>query len=248
MSTISVVIPTYNAERTILETIESVLKQTFQDFELIVIDDGSTDQTVRLLQTVEDHRLQVFSYPNSGAAIARNRGIAHSTGEYISFIDSDDLWTPDKLEFQFSALQKNPHAGLAYSWTCNMTATADQFFPTPKFLYQGDVYPHLLVVNFLCCGSNCLIRRSAIEAVGEFDSTLKAAEDWDYWLRLAAHTKFVVVPKYQIFYRLSSESLSSNAETLEYYSRVVLDRVFQTVPPELQGLKNRSLSIRLVAK
>ena len=121
--TVSVVIPAYNPERTILETVESVLHQTFSDFELIVINDGSTDRTLDLLQTVQDSRLKIFSYSNGGLALARNRGISHAQGAYISFIDADDLWTIDKLELQLEALKQHPDMGVAYSWTCNMTAS-----------------------------------------------------------------------------------------------------------------------------
>ncbi len=117
MPKISIITPAYNAERTILETIESVQNQTFSNFELIVINDGSKDRTLDLLQTIKDERLKIFSYENGGVAIARNRGLSHATGDFIAFIDADDLWTPDKLELQLAALQKHPEAGVAYSWT-----------------------------------------------------------------------------------------------------------------------------------
>ena len=103
---VSVVVPTYNAAETLLETIESVRRQTLSAIELIVIDDGSTDDTSRLLGTVHDPRLQVFSYPNAGIAAARNRGLERARGEFVSFIDADDLWTADKLELQLEALRR----------------------------------------------------------------------------------------------------------------------------------------------
>ena len=117
MSTISVVIPAYNAAKTISETIDSVRRQTFTDFELIVINDGSSDHTAELVNAVADDRLQLFSYENGGLPVARNRGIDRASGEFIAFLDADDLWTPDKLELQLEALQKHPEAGVAYSWT-----------------------------------------------------------------------------------------------------------------------------------
>jgi len=117
MPVISVIIPAYNAEKTILETIQSLQKQTFTDFEIIVINDGSTDGTVELLNAIEDSRVKVFSYENGGLPVARNRGIDRATGEYITFVDADDLWTPDKLELQLTALRQHPEAGIAYSWT-----------------------------------------------------------------------------------------------------------------------------------
>src|SRR5574338_867068 len=117
MPTISVILPVYNGEKTIQETIESVLQQTFEDFELIIINDGSQDATLHQVSTLSDARIKVFSYPNAGVSASRNRGIAQAEGEYIAFIDADDLWTPDKLGAQFKTLQTNPQVAVAYSWT-----------------------------------------------------------------------------------------------------------------------------------
>jgi GT2 family glycosyltransferase len=242
MPTISVVVPAYNAERTILETISSVLQQTYTDFELIVIDDGSTDQTIKLLETIFDPRLKVFSYSNGGLPVARNRGIARASGDYIAFLDADDLWTSDKLEFQLAALQGHPEAGLAYSWTCNMSQAGDAFYPGHCATYSGNVYKHLLLGNFLASGSNCLVRREAIATAGEFDPALKSYEDWDYWLRLAARWSFVVVPKYQVLYRQSAGAMSSKIDVMAQYSQIVIERAFNSAPPELQALKKQTLA------
>lgn len=242
MSTISVIIPAYNAERTILQTLESVQQQTFADFEMIVINDGSSDRTLDLLEQVSDPRLQVFSYSNGGLPTARNRGIAHATGEYITFLDADDLWTPDKLELQLAALQQHPQAGLAYSWTHYMDEQGESFHGCQPIYFTGNVYPQLLVGNFLDSGSNPLICRQAIATAGEFDPTLKSCEDWDYWLRIAAKWQFVVVPKAQIFYRRTAGAMSSKIEVMEKYHLIVIDRAFQAAPAQLQHLKPKSLA------
>jgi len=242
MSTISIIVPAYNAEQTLLETIASVLQQTFSEFELIVINDGSTDQTLKLLSTVEDPRLKVFSYPNGGLPVARNRGISHAAGEFIAFLDADDLWTPDKLELQLAALQKCPEAGVAYSWTCNMDEKGKSFHAGESVFFEGNVYPQLLLINFIANGSNILIRREAIESVGEFDPTLASCEDWEFYLRLAARWTFVVVPKVQILYRQSSGAMSSKIEVMEKYSLIVIERAFQSASPELQSLKKQSIA------
>jgi len=242
MPTISVVVPAYNGERTILETIKSIQQQTFSDFELIVINDGSTDRTLEPLATVEDPRLKVFSYENGGLPVARNRGIARSTGEFITFIDADDLWTPDKLELQLAALQQHPEAGVAYSWTLVMDEKGEGFYPGKSVSFEGNVYPQLLLSNFIASGSNVMLRREAITSVGEFDPTLRSCEDWDYWLRVAALWSFVVVPKYQILYRQSSGAMSSKVEVMEKNLLIVHERAFQAAPPELQFLKNHGLA------
>lgn len=242
MPTISVIIPAFNAEQTILATIKSVQQQTFSDFELIVINDGSTDQTLDLLKTIEEPRLKIFSHDNAGLPVARNRGIAHATGEFITFIDADDLWTPDKLELQLIALKKQPKAGVAYSWTNFLDEDGEFFHEGDPIWFEGDVYAHLLVWNFIASGSNPLIRREAIESIGEFDPTLRSCEDWDFWLRLAARWQFVVVPKPQILYRLSSGTMSSKIKVMEEAHLTVIERAFQSIPTELKPLKSQILA------
>ncbi|WRH68471.1 MAG: glycosyltransferase family A protein [Planktothrix sp. GU0601_MAG3] len=149
MAIISVVIPAYNAENTIQETINSVLNQTFEDFEIIVINDGSTDSTLNIVSGINAPRIKIFSYPNSGAAVSRNRGFAVATGEYIALLDADDLWTPNKLESQYQALQTNPQAAVAYSWTDYIDQSGTFLLSGTHQTFNGDVYPQLLVHNFL---------------------------------------------------------------------------------------------------
>lgn len=243
MPTISVIIPAYNAEQTILETIKSVRQQTFTDLEIIVLDDGSTDKTLELLQNVEDNRLKIFSYENSGVSVARNRGITHATGEFISFIDADDLWTSDKLELQLAALQQNLEAGVAYSWSTSFIDGREKtaFLHAPVF-FEGYIYDKLLVNNILSNGSNILVRRQAIESVGKFNPTLKYGEDWEFYVRLAAKWHFVLVPKHQILYRQSSTTTTSKVEILEREALKVIEKLFQAAPPKYQFLKNQSMA------
>lgn len=243
MPQISVIVPVFNAEQTILKTIESVQQQTFHDLEIIVIDDGSKDRTLELLHNIIDERLKVFSYQNGGVAVARNRGISHATGEFIAFLDHDDLWTPDKLELQLAALQQHPEAGVAYSWTCFMYQKADSysFHPCAPTRFEGDVYTKMLVSDFVRSGSNTLVRRQAMESTGEFDPSCAACGDWDYWLRLSANWSFVLVPKYQILYRQSTEAMSSQVETMKETAFRALEKAYQAAPPEFQYLKKHTL-------
>jgi glycosyltransferase involved in cell wall biosynthesis len=234
MPLVSVIIPAYNAERTILETIASVQQQTFSDFEIIVINDGSTDRTLEKVSSIVDS--------NGGLSVARNRGIEQATGDFIAFLDADDLWKPDKLELQLSALQNNLAAGVAYSWTCFIDENGNVLFPHEPVVFEGNVYPQLLLGNFLGSGSVPLIRRQAIESVGQFNPLLKSAEDWDYYLRLAARWPFVLIPKFQVLYRRSSGSLSSKIEPMTEYLLKVHEQAFCSAPSELQYLKNQSLA------
>jgi glycosyltransferase involved in cell wall biosynthesis len=223
---VSVVVPAYNSEDTVLETIHSIRRQTFPDFEIIVIDDGSTDNTLARLRTVRDSRLRVLSYPNGGLAVARNRGIEKSLGEFISFIDADDLWTPDKLELQLQALRRHTNAAIAYSWTAFVDQKARFLFAKEGLRLEGDVYPELLLHCFIASGSNILVRRSCAVAVGGFDTAIVAAQDWDFCLRVAARWPFAVVPRYQILYRISEGAMSANAERAERGCLLVCDKAF----------------------
>lgn len=242
MPKISVVIPVYNGAKTIRETLESVLNQTFSDFELIVIDDGSSDSTVNIVNQIQDSRLKVFSYSNAGTAMSRNRGIYQSTGEYISFIDADDLWTADKLEAQLKALENNPQTAVAYSWTNCIDESSKFLRRGGHTTANGDVYAQLLVVNFLANGSNPLIRKQALKEVGEFDKSLVGTEDWDMWLRLAARFHFVAVPTPQILYRQIPDSVSSNVARQEKEVLKAINLAFSRAPESLGYLKKYALA------
>ncbi|MUG99150.1 glycosyltransferase [Scytonema sp. UIC 10036] len=244
MSVISVVIPAYNAERTIWETIDSVLKQSFQDFELIVINDGSKDRTLEIVRSIQDERVKIFSYDNGGLPVARNRGISHATGEYIAFLDADDLWTPDKLELQLAALQQHPEAGVAYSWTVCMIEEGEalSYRQLPPTTFTGNIYSELLQSNFIAHGSNVLVRREAVDSVGDFDPACTSCADWDYWLRLAARWQYVLVPQNQIFYRRTLGSMSSNVEVMEERGLFMIEKAYREAPSELQYLKSQTMS------
>jgi glycosyltransferase involved in cell wall biosynthesis len=241
MPLISVIMPVYNGEKTIRETIESVFNQTFPDWELIVINDGSQDATLQILNSIQDPRLRVFSYPNAGQATSRNRGISQACGEYISFIDADDLWTPDKLEAQLHVLQANPQAAVAYSWTKCIDEVGQVSRRGSHISVTGDVYKNLLVVNFLENGSNPLIRRQALNEVGSFDESLTPAEDWDLWLRLAARYHFEAVSSPQILYRVSVKSATANVWRLEAACLEVIERACTQAPESVEHLKKYSL-------
>jgi len=244
MPTISVIIPAYNAEDTIQETIDSVLKQTFTDFELIVVNDGSQDSTLETVSSISDSRIRVFSYSNAGVSAARNRGISEARGEYISFIDADDLWTPDKLETQLAALQANPQAAVAYSWT-DWIDESGQFLRLGSHIkLHGNVLSQLLLKDFVGSGSNPLIRKQALTQVGGFNESLKPAADWDMWLRLAAKYEFVNVPSAQILYRVAPNSMSSNIWQMEAESLEIIDRAFAQTPEFLPDLKKQVIGER----
>jgi glycosyltransferase involved in cell wall biosynthesis len=242
MPLISVIIPAYNAESTILETIKSVQDQTFSNLEIILVDDGSTDGTLARVRGIRDERLKIVAGTHLGASAARNRGIEQARGTFVSFIDADDLWTPEKLELQLHALQSKPTAAIAYSWTAFIDQQGRFLFAKERMYFEGNVYAQLLRGCFIASGSNVLIRKSVIESTGLFDMSLRAAEDWEYWLRVAERWHFVLVPKYQILYRISLGKMSSDVATIEDANLIVLDRVLQTAAPNIRDRRNEFLA------
>lgn len=241
MPLISVVVPVFNGAKTIQETIESVQKQTLSDLEIIVVDDGSQDETLAILGAIADPRLKVIPGVHAGANAARNRGLYASCGEYVSFLDADDLWTPNKLEAQLQALRSHPEASLAYSWTDRIDEQGNYLRRGGHLSVNGNALAELLITNFVENGSNPLILRQAAIEVGGFDENLTACQDWDMWLRLAARYEFAAVSEVQIFYRLSTNSISANVFALEACCRQVIDRAFAQAPRSLQYLKKYSL-------
>jgi glycosyltransferase involved in cell wall biosynthesis len=240
--TISVIIPAYNSEKTISYTIQSVLNQTFSNLELIVINDGSQDSTLEVITQIPDSRIQVFSYPNAGGNVSRNRGLHRAVGEFVSFLDADDLWTRDKLQSQLKALQENVTAKVAYSWTDYIDKNGEFILSGKRVNFKGNVYENLLLNNFLENGSNPLICRKALITLGGFDESLSAAQDWDMWLRLASKFNFICVPSVQILYRISGNSVSSNLIRQEKSCLQVLKTAYKDKPSTLKNSWNISLA------
>jgi len=227
---ISIVLPVYNGANTIAGTVESVLDQLFADFELLVINDGSTDATLDVLGKVDDPRVSIHSFENRGLSASRNRGIRLAGGKYVSFIDADDLWTTDKLRKQLQALVSNPDAGMVYSLTDCIDEHGNYLGPGSHVVHFGHVYEQLLVRNFVESGSNPLIPLSILDKVGVFDESLNAAEDWDFFLRICHDYPVVCVPEAQILYRIHSHTMSSNIERQELACKQVFEEALERLP------------------
>jgi glycosyltransferase involved in cell wall biosynthesis len=228
---VSVVVPAHNAEKTLRETIDSVLHQTLGDFELIVIDDGSTDTTKNIVADIKDPRVRSFSFPNAGPSAARNRGIERASGKFIAFLDADDLWLPNKLKAQVEALNQNPEAALAYSWSDSIEESG-AFLKKGNYVHPEDhVYEQLILWNFLDNGSTPMVRHRALLEVGNFDEAIWLGEDWDMWLRLAWRYPIICVPKAHVLYRVRQSSASSNVKPLAEGTLKVLQRALDRLPP-----------------
>jgi len=228
---ISVVIPVWNGEATIERTLASALAQSFSDIEVLVINDGATDGTVERVGRFSDPRVQLHNFSNAGLAASRNRGIRLARGEFIAFLDADDLWLPRKLELQLAALRAQPAAALAYGFSDCVDADDRYIGHGSHIACSGKVYEKLLLANFLDNGSTPLVRASALATSGVFDETLPAAEDWDLWLRLAWHFDVVCVPEPLTLYRVHGQSMSANLPRQEAACLRVLENAVARLPP-----------------
>jgi glycosyltransferase involved in cell wall biosynthesis len=249
--TVSIVIPTYNCERYIAETLGSVVHQTVQDWEVIVIDDGSTDATVQIASDF-DPRVRVFQQRNAGVCVARNRGFEESRGRFLCFLDHDDYWFPEKLERQLAWMARRPELGVVYT-RCIFWRPQDGMFASPDAMrpedvgdvldepFSGWVY-HQFMLDSCALTSSAMIRREALLACGLFDVDLPYSEDWDLFLRLSRHYQFAQMRWGSTLYRQHSLQGSRVARPVDYRTKLLLraERNWgltgpdgQTVDPEI---------------
>jgi glycosyltransferase involved in cell wall biosynthesis len=192
MAQISVITPTYNRAHLLGRAVQSVLGQTFRDFELIVVDDGSTDNTQEVVANMGDERLRYIRHErNRGASAARNTGIRAARGAYIAFQDSDDEWMPDKLEKQIRAFENASSAlGVVYTGFWRIEGDKRTYIPSSQIEPKdGNVHSVLLKTNFIA-PPEVLIKRECFEKAGMFDEELHMLEDWELWIRLSKYYQF----------------------------------------------------------
>jgi len=249
----SVVIPAYNASRTIASSIRSVFQQVEQDFEVIVVDDGSTDDTAERARSVADHRVQVIRQPHAGASAARNAGIVAAKGVYVSMLDADDLWLPWYLTVMGESLDREPEAGFAYTdaWlledeTKRVRRTSVMFYENPPDPPPRDAHAlliRLLERNFIY--GSVTVRRSVFDQVGGYDESLVIGEDWEQWLRMVANgVRPVRAAGQAAIYRTHRTQLTSNMariveDHVKIYSRFVDD---PRVEPDVRDVAGRRLA------
>ena len=240
---VSVILPAYDAEHTVREAVESVLRQSDVDLELLAVDDGSTDRTLDVLSSLHDPRLLVLAGTNAGPAAARNRGIARARGDVVAFIDADDLWLPGTLRAHLETFRRIPAAAVAYCWANHVDRNGQYVCPDRRVAVEGDVYREVLAHNFIDSVSTVAIRKAALDEVGGFDESLPVIEDWDLYVRLAARHSFVCTRQVLVHYRRSPGSLTSRMLTMEATYRRVVERAFAAAPPSLQHLKASNLAL-----
>lgn len=244
MPKVSVIIPTYNRAYLLGETIQSVLDQTYQDFELIISDDGSTDDTDEVVEGFNDARIRyVRREVNSGGCPApRNAGLRVARGEYIAFVDSDDIWLPNKLELEVEFLDTHPSVGLVY---------ADVVFFGSRVTSEVRVLEGISPVSgyalkelFLHCfisASVVLVRKTCFEKVGHFDESFAAAGDHDMWLRIAACFEIDCIDLPLARYRLHDNSLNRDRERILKGDIAVREKCLESNPFLLDEIDSKTM-------
>ncbi|BAU66437.1 putative glycosyl transferase [Stanieria sp. NIES-3757] len=241
MPKVSVVVPAYNAMVYLPETISNILKQTYQDFEIIVVNDGSTDNIKEWFTQISDPRIKLVSQANLGLAGARNTGIRESQGEYLAFLDADDLWEPSKLAKQVQVLDSYPEVGLVYTWVAYVDEQGNSTGRVVSNQQEGDVWQELTKGNLVECGSVAMLRRQCFEKCGVFDCNLGSfVEDWDMWLRIASTYPFKVVKEPLVYYRQIANSASRNWEAMAKSYQLVIEKAFANAVWQELPLRNRS--------
>lgn len=245
MPKVSVVIPTYNYGRYVGEAVESVLKQSFQDLEVIVVDDGSTDDTRERLERFRG-RIRYIYQQNKGLSVARNTGIRAAHGAYVAFLDSDDLWLPEKLALQVPILDTRQQVGMVYTdvqffndQTKAIIGTHGPKDPHPS----GRILSQLVLWNVIPSPTP-LVRRSIFDRAGLFDENLTASEDWDLWIRIAKVCEVYCVDLPLAKYRLHISNMHRNLQRMKESQLAVLDKIFADprLPKDVIRLRQRAYS------
>lgn len=228
---ISIIIPTYNSAHMVCDTINSVLSSKEEDYEIIVVNDGSTDNTETVIASyLSDKRIKYIEQENKGLSGARNTGVLNAKGEYLVFLDADDIILPDKLTIQKNYLEENPDYDIAYSnseWFIE-----DDFENTRKVnfpVYTEHIINHLIFGNFIHVNS-VMVRKDAIIKAGLFDEKLRELEDWDLWLRMALNgSKFGFTPGVYSKVRIRKGSMTSNQVRMNGTMVKVLEKTINQI-------------------
>ncbi len=241
MELVSVVMPVFNGERYLEATLASVFAQTYPEIELIVVDDGSTDRSLEILDALGD-RVVVVRQQNRGPAAARNLGVQKAKGKWIAFLDADDIWEPEKIQRQLAQC-----GGFSWSYTDSVfmggvnDGRRDSEF-TPKF--QGMVVEKLICSNFISTSTVMVLRQALLDA-GGFDESLRSIQDWELWVRLAGRCEVGYLDEPMMRYRVHSASTSRGTRNTLPNHLKVIDKMFA---PGSVGASLRHLMPRAKAK
>jgi glycosyltransferase involved in cell wall biosynthesis len=224
---VSVIVPAHNAERTLESTLHSILVQTFTDYEVLVVDDGSTDGTARIAADT-GAPVVCLRQQHGGVSTARNHGLAHAKGRYVAFLDADDLWEPEKLQRQLALMTAHPEIGACFTGYLRVDDAVNVIGRAHARDYTDFCAALLLGSMVVQLTSTALLRKSVTDDVAGFDPAFSQCADWDYALRLSTRTRFAQLDVPLARYRQSSTSMSSNIALLESDTFAVLNKFFST--------------------
>lgn len=243
---VSVIIPTYNSASFVAQSVESVLQQTYENIEIIVVDDGSTDDTETVLAPYKD-KIRYIKKTNGGPSAARNLGITEAKGEFIAFQDADDIWLPEKAALQVEHFQQNSHFGVVFTGSVrfNENGLLDSNIRKGYTVPTGMVFDRLLTEHFVAMPS-VMVRKSCLDEIGLFEETLIGNEDFNLYLRLARKYAFGFVNQVLVRIRIHKNNLSDNLEQMcedEIKNLEKIDSMF----PDAQ-IPKRKLSAGIYAR
>jgi glycosyltransferase involved in cell wall biosynthesis len=232
---VSIIIPAFNAELFISEAIESVLKQNYKNIEIIIVNDGSTDHTRTIIEryAANDARIKLFSQNNSGQGAARNAGIINSKGDYVAFLDADDVWLVTKIEKQINYFRKHEDVGMVHTYRkiAGEKGIIDyQNWQKSKIKnLNGNIYKKILAGNWICA-SSVMIKKEVLQKLGYFDESRKISgnEDWDMWIRTAKEYNVGYIDEPLTMYRDHRNGVSKNIENHMNSAYEVVSKSYKT--------------------
>ncbi|MBY6032512.1 glycosyltransferase [Marinobacter daepoensis] len=233
---ISIITPTFNRAEFIVEAVESVMAQSYPHFEFLIVDDGSTDNTVELLQPfLEDNRVRLFQQENQGQSVARNVALAESSGDFICFLDSDNYWPLDKLENQLRLFDEHPGVDILYGDNVIIDEHGKEVSRKNMTRYSGKIAACMIRDNCVAMNTT-MARRRCFDEMGGMSGKRRVADDYDLWLRFSAKYEFRYEPEYWAWYRVMDDQISSD-KTRRFQVNENIIRDFRRDYPEALSSK-----------
>jgi len=237
---VSIIIPAFNAMTYLPETLESALSQTYENTEVLVVDDGSTDDVVQYVSGHPDSRVRLLRKANGGLASARNKGLLSAKGDYMAFLDADDLWDATKLERQVRCLEAAKRVGLSHTGIRFIDQIGNEVNKPLGVSGNGDVRDSVVLENPVRCGSTPVVRARCFADVGGFDETLRFAEDWDMWIRIAEKHHFNAISEPLTAYRQHASNMTKSHTVIMPNMLKILDKAFARRTDYAYGLKGEA--------
>ena len=247
---VSVIIPTYNRAHLISRAINSVLNQTFKDFEIIIVDDASKDNTEEVIGKIADNRIKYYRNPrNEGSAKARNIGIKISSGRYIAFLDSDDEWLPTKLDKQVSELAASSlKIGVVYTGTWRIMGSKKFLIPANHLAKkEGNIYNNLLCGEYLVPTPAALVKEECFKKVGVFDESVIRTPEWDLWIRISKHFDFIYIEEPLVISHFTSGSLSTDFSHNFKSTKMIFKKHYKDIKKNKRALTNFYLKLARIS-